>query len=969
MKSFLEHVAEDIINKYGTDLSHIAIVFPNKRASLFLNDYLAHLAGKPLWSPVYMTISELFRQHTERVVADPIKLVCDLHKSFVRQTGINQTLDHFYGWGQLMLADFDDIDKNMADADKVFANLRDIHELDDVSYLSDEQKSVIRRFFSNFSDDHHTKLKERFLSLWSHMGDIYHDFNQQLQLQNLAYEGALYRQVADSDITFPYDIYLFVGFNMIQRVEQRLFTILKQQGKAHFYWDFDRYYMAGNEAGHYISQYLKDFPNEFDTDNDDIYNRFACTKTINYVSAPTENIQARYAAKWLRDNKDRINDGRQTAVVLCNEGLLQTVIHCLPNEVGQVNVTTGYPLSQTPVAALLVQLIELQVNGYDASRNRFRLHQTNSVLRHPYVSNLTEAIPQLMQTLNQRKIYYPSQEQLHVDDVTTLLFKPVASNTQQLTSWLLDVLQTVAKKTSTADPLFQESVFRAYTLLNRLSGLINDGDLQVDIITLQRLITQLIQTTSVPFHGEPAEGLQVMGVLETRNLDFRHVLLLSCTEGNMPKGVSDTSFIPYSIRKAYGLTTIDHKVAIYSYYFHRLLQRADDITIVYNNATTDNQRGEMSRFLLQLMVEGKHQINYLTLQAGQTTVPFCPQAVVKSHEVMDMLMKRFSFIENSKHAENSLPKPLLTPTAINRYMRCPLQFYYAYVCGLREPDINDDDIIDNRIFGNIFHEASRLVYTQMMQKGHAITAGDLERLLKSKVEIERAVDQAFRTELFQISDPHAPFKMELDGLQIINREVIIHYLRQLIEIDIRLAPFTVLDLEGDVVATLKTKHITTTIGGRIDRLDMITTQQGPLIRVIDYKTGASQPRPLPDVDAIFSQDHLSNHSDYYLQTFVYSLIVKARNAQVPVVPALLFIQHAGKDDYNPILKFGTAFIDDVTPHADRFKDHLHRLVDEMFDPDVPFSPTADRTRCTLCPYKQLCALASQPVKMTDGGQK
>ena len=277
MKTFLQYVAADLLGKYGHNMSRVAVVFPNKRASLFLNDHLARLAGSPVWSPAYITISDLFRRHSTRTVADPIKLVSDLHKSFVAATGIDETLDHFY-----------DIDKNMADADKVFANLGNLHELDDVSYLSDEQRAAIQRFFSNFSPEHNTVLKERFMKLWSHMADIYHDYNRRLDSQKLAYEGALYREVAlREDIPFEYDTYVFVGFNLLQRVEQRLFSTLRREGKARFYWDFDHYYMQQNEAGHYISQYLADFPNELDTDNKDIYRRFAQPKQITFVAAPT----------------------------------------------------------------------------------------------------------------------------------------------------------------------------------------------------------------------------------------------------------------------------------------------------------------------------------------------------------------------------------------------------------------------------------------------------------------------------------------------------------------------------------------------------------------------------------------------------------------------------------------------------------------------------------------------------------
>ena len=894
MKDFLAYVADDMLSKYGNNLSRVAVVFPNKRASLFLNEHLARLAQKPIWSPACITISELFRQQSDYQVADPIKLVCDLHKSFCLCTGLQETLDKFYGWGQLLLTDFDDIDKNMADADLVFANLRDIHELDDISYLTDEQREMIQRFFSNFSEQHNTELKERFLRLWSHFADIYHDYNRRLAEQQLTYEGALYRQVVSSHLSSltshlaPYDHYLFVGFNLLQKVELQLFSELQKAGKAHFYWDFDHYYMKRHEAGQYISRYLQQFPNELDIESTDIYGNFSKQKHITYISAPTEDIQARYVSTWLRENQ-RLKDGRRTAIVLCNENLLQTVIHCLPDEIDKVNVTTGYPLSQTPVASLINIWFDLQLLG--RTPRMLRILQ-----RHPYAK-------------------YISDDQLP----------------------LLQILREVATngKEDISDPLFQESLFRAYTLVNRIENLRQSGDLTVDLATLQRLTSQIIQQTSIPFHGEPAEGIQVMGVLETRNLDFDHVLLLSCNEGNIPRGVNDSSFIPHNIRQAYELTTIDNKVTIYAYYFHRLLQRASDVTILYNNSTEDGQRGEMSRFMLQLMVESPHTITRRILQSGQSVQKWQPAPIEKTPHVMQVLQSQFT----TQHS-------FLSPTAITRYMRCPLQFYYLYVADIQQPDTPDDEQeLDNRIFGTVFHEAADIIYHQLPKY---IEKPLLEHLLKSKVEIERAVDEAFHRVI-----PYAPKR----GLHLINREVIIHYLRQLISIDLRLAPFTILGLECDVFRPLSplTSHFSPlTIGGRIDRLDLITEGNEELIRVVDYKTGSKSPKPLPDVDAIFLPENIHEHADYYLQTFVYADIVSRQRPDHKVSPALLFIQHAGGKDYNPTLTLGREPVRDIAPYSTRFNELLDEKIMEMFSPDVPFIPTDDLRICDTCPFKQMC---------------
>ena len=734
MKTFLEYVAEDIINKYGTNLSRTAVVFPNKRAALFLNEHLVRLAGKPIWSPSYITISELFRRHTQLVTGDQIKLICDLYKTYTEVTESDETLDHFYGWGQVMLADFDDIDKNMADANKVFCNLRDLHELDDVSYLSPEQVETLKLFFSNFSEDKTTELKKRFMKIWSRFGDIYRLYNERLEAQGIAYEGALYRKVAtDDSVDFDFDRYIFVGFNVLQRVEQLLFSKLQKMGKAKFYWDFDDYYLATkkghvnpSEAGHYIKQYLPYFTNELDTSDADIYRNFRKAKKITYASATTEDVQARYVGQWLKEG-NRINDGRKTAVVMCDEALLQSVIHSIPEEVNDINVTTGYPLQQTHFASLLEDIAAQHTEDYD---------------------------------------------------------------NKQLLEWAIAMLKLMAQghantngeTTGQDNQLTSEALFRTYTVVNRLLELVNNGDLDVDRRTMMRLYGEIVRTTSIPFHGEPVVGVQFMGVLETRNLDFEHLLVLSCNEGNMPKGVNDTSFIPYNVRKAHGLTTIDNKVSIYAYYFYRLMQRAEDITIVYNNAADVTSTGEMSRFMLQMLVESGHDIERLALslpqEAGSTTC----QDENKTKEVMERLHKRFDKQRNPERTT-----PMFTPSSLNIYQKCPKRFYYRYVAEIIEPeDDADDGKIDAPTFGNIFHDAVQKIYERVIAayKSRTIQPQTLKQLLANDAYIKGVVDD--------IMHP-------VNGIQLINASVIITYIKQLLKIDSRLAPFTILGLENVVM--------------------------------------------------------------------------------------------------------------------------------------------------------------------------
>ena len=968
IKTFLEYVADDIIKKYGTNLSRIAVVFPNKRAALFMNEHLARIAGKPIWSPSYITISDLFRKHSDVIVGDSIKLICDLHKSFVECTGLNETLDHFYGWGQLLLTDYDDIDKNMADADKIFSNIKDIHELDDLSYLSDEQKNMLKRFFANFTDNQESVLKQRFLSLWNHFGDIYHNYKNRLRQQNIGYEGAVYRDVVThGTIDFKYDKYLFVGFNLLQRVEQALFMNLKKQGKAHFYWDFDRYYMQKNkngivsEAGHYISMYLEKFPNELDSMDSGIYDNMRTPKEITFMSAPTENAQARYASQWLRQN-NRCRDGRHTAVVMCDENILLPIMHSIPPEADKVNITSGFPLGTTPVASLVTILFDLYTTGIRKCGQYYKAQIAKKALTHPYIHYLSAKCLDVYSQIKEQHIIFPDNNVLTLgttDDGLRLLFpdnfNDAGKASDKCHTALLSQICVIIKQIGICtknmkDDLMQESLFRMFTIINRLESLSANGDLMVDITTLRRLTKQLITATSIPFHGEPIVGIQVMGVLETRNLDFDHLLLLSCNEGNMPKGVNDSSFIPYSIRKAYGLTTIDNKVAIYSYYFHRLLQRAKDITIAYNNTTDNGHTGEMSRFMLQLMVDGTHDIKHRNLVAHNMPTQLSPRQVDKDKHVMDIL-------NNMRN---------ISPSAINKYLRCPLKFFYQYVANIKEPD-SEDDTVDNRMFGNIFHKAAQLVYNDIKSRGGVVEKSYIQKFLGKNGILEAIVDTAFNEELFKSKKPTV--KAYYNGLQIINREVIIEYLRQLLKIDQQLAPFSIIALEDSAYENItfttdnNDTERTIRIGGYIDRIDIVNNKESgqKTIRVVDYKTGHQATSKIKEIDEVFTSANISQkHSDYYLQTILYSLAVSSSRSLNPkglhVSPALLFIKQTVNDGYDPVLEIGTQKISDVEIYRKQFVEGLKKVLSDIFNHQQPFLPTNDRTHCATCYYRMICGL-------------
>lgn len=964
-RPFLSYVATDLLKKYGHNLSCICVVFPNKRASLFLDNELMEQVSSPIWSPRYTTIRELFCSQSKRVVADPIKSVCDLYKCFLECTGMEESLDQFYAWGQLLLADFDDVDKNLANPHQVFSNVRDLHAFDDVSFLTPLQRESLKRFFSSLTDSHEDSLKERFLRLWSQLSTLYDHFNAHMASQGLGYEGSIYREVVEAaSLSLPYDHYIFVGFHVLSASEQKLFTMVKTEGKAHFYWDYDNYYIRNNSdensPGYYISQQLTLFPNELEEDAS-IYDNYSQPKKISYVSAPSQDIQARYVETWL-GSIPAPSVHPDTAIVLCDEALLPSVIHSLPSTVGSINITSGLPLRQSPIYSFIMRLIQLQTIGHPRNTDKYRLTYIKSVLLHPLTSCFSEQALQLLQELQSNRRYFPQRQELRGDEGLALLFMDIDSNAEgtthsssrQMLSYLIAVVQSLGKffnksTTSDSEPFTKETIYRMYTILSRLSALMDSGDLHVDLITLQRLIIQIVDTTSVPFHGEPAIGVQVMGVLETRNLDFKHLLILSCNEKNMPKVSSSSSFIPYAIRQAYGLTTPDHQSSIYAYYFFRMLQRTDDATLVYCNVPDNRHSGEMSRFMLQLLVDSHLTISRRSLSTEIRPLTFRPENIVKDSAVMDKLRNRFNM---ERYHE-------LSPTAINRYLRCPLSFYYSYIGGLKEPESYDEDI-DNMMFGSIFHKAAEYIYNQMPHGNH-VTKSDVEYVLNHPEVIERCVDHAFSLEYFNMKSPTAKTP-EYNGMQLLNRSVIIKYIEQLMKTDLKMVPFTIINLEEPVYdeltlfAGMPQAH-RLKYGGVIDRLDEVSDETGHFIRVLDYKTGSKEQKNLPDVNAVFDPANVPSHSDYYLQTLLYSLIISHSNKNphhLNVRPALLFIQKSNSKDYNPIIQLGNQDIKDVEELRDDYMANLLKVLEEIFNPEVAFTKTTDEKRCKDCPYRKLC---------------
>jgi len=613
------------------------------------------------------------------------------------------------------------------------------------------------------------------------------------------------------------------------------------------------------------------------------------------------------------------------------------------------------------------------------------------ILQHPLIRQISDEAINLEQYLRSRNSFRPSAEELQKDKVLKNIFTP-AENPMDLAKCLLELYRQLARNNPASqeedeedivqipevddqyDPLNAESVFRCFSLTSRLYDLLQNKVIEVNIHTFQKLLQKILSTASIPFSGEPVRGMQIMGMLETRNLDFKNVLILSVNEGMLPKGGGETSFIPYNLRKGFGLTTPEHRDSIFAYYFFRLLQRAENISLVYNTSSDGLNRGEMSRFMLQLLVESKHHVDYFNLNSGIELTTPRPIEIQKTEEIIRELKQKYDLQTNNAAKGFS-------PTALNSLLDCSLRFYFRYIAGLKEADEVSEEI-DGATLGNFFHHSAQYIYTAILLKkagrdfstesveeaiandtinkaiesreiSGMIVQTDLEPWLKGIYTIDKVVDHYFRRDFFQIKDEKIP--LEYNGEQLIKRKLVVNFLKTLLKLDLERAPFEIVALEQEVSEAFETEtpsgSVTLQIGGIIDRIDKKYGE----IRILDYKTGGL-PRTPDSVETLF--DSSTDHSAYIFQLFLYSIILKKKNPAVIIAPQILYIHKAAREDYSAAIQLGAykmkKTVDDIGEYEEFFRKKLNDLLNQLFDRTLNFRQTEVLDKCLYCDYKNIC---------------
>lgn len=952
MESYLAEVAGDLYARYGAELSDRAVLFPSRRARLFFIDALSRIADRPLWQPEWVTIDDLMSEISGLRTGDRVRLITELYKVYSQYH--TEPFDKFYFWGDMLLTDFDTIDKYLIDAEMLFRNITEIKEIEaDISYLSERQLQILN-FWASFGDDADlSEEKRRFLAIWKTLGPIYKQFRAHLTSLGLAYNGMVQRAAADrireGGFAFPEPRkYVVAGFNALSECEKQLFRFLSTAAETDFYWDYDTYYkdQSEQEAGMFVRRNVAEFPPRARLSHDHI----ARPKELVSVAAASNAVQCKYAAQILRKLAEQAPvgpDGRprplgkETAVVLTDENLLLPLLYALPEGIGRVNVTMGFPLRQSLAYTFIERLVELQSRGRKKGAGAAFYHaDVTGILSHPYVLESATDAAQMQETIVRERRISVDAAWLGRNELLTQIFTP-AKEWHELSEYLLRVVSSVAQLPYEGDDARQRVEFLAVIAeqITKLRNSLDACEIELSTEIYTSLLRRHLQTLRIPFEGEPLEGIQIMGILETRNLDFENVIILSMNDDNFPGNhVAQGSFIPYNLRAAYGLPTPEHHEGVYAYYFYRLIQRAGTIHMLYCAHADDKSTGEPSRYIYQLDYESGIPVHKVEVGVDVNLAETAPIEVAKTDEVMRRL-ERFTDPES---------RATMSPTAFFRYVACPLRFYFHSVARL-ETDDEISEEIDAPMFGTILHAAIQKLYARIKGELHP---GETLRALIRTNEVAEAVEAAINENYLQ--DAGASVE-DYTGNLLLVKDIVIRYLRGgVMPYDAAHDAFTVTGLEEPVAYKFAFhaagQDRALKFAGIADRID--TLEDGTQ-RVVDYKTGAPH-LEFEGIENLFTGEARHRQSNI-LQTLLYAMMLY-HTRQCDAEPALYYVRAMNRPDYSPQLDDKQTGVKGAhyTFYRDAFEELLRTTLSQLYDPAIPFRQCEDAETCKYCDFSVIC---------------
>lgn len=945
---FLRSVAEQVHNRYKDKAEQLCIVLPSKRGALFLKHYLAEAYAATLWLPAIISTEELIAELSGLKVLEEIDLICHLYESYRHCYGGDaEPFDSFAKWGMLILQDFNEIDRYLADPEQLYENLKDIKEIENWSLgaevLSDYQNNYLRFMGS--------------------LGAVYKHFSAFLLSQGWAYQGLAYREAARRVETSAYPQrfhrLLFCGFNALNAAELNIIGFLHRNGTAELLWNADRYYVNDErqEAGTFLR---KNFSYFGENNPSFLEDNFSRPKDIRVVAVPRQLGQAQVIKQELQRLIDAEVPLDKVAVVLANEKLLWPVLQQLPAAVQHVNITMEYPLRYTSTYSLTESLIQLQIAFANQSKTQKTIYHKDLValLRQPLfaawfkASGGRSSLSKIGQQVTDRNMSFVSAAmlfELFGDDLPVVqpFLQPVP-NVHELCNRLKTLLQTVIdlfaeKGNDNQSRLELEYLYITLRQFNRLSEILLRYPQFNDLQAFRQLFGQVVGGASAPFIGEPLRGLQIMGMLETRTLDFEHVILVNVNEGVLPSGRTINSFIPNDLKRAFGLPLYLEKDAIYAYHFYRLLQSATDVVITYDSETDTFGKGEKSRFVTQLELEMQQYNPAIRVTESVASYSSFPDtrhgaiAVEKTPLTLSPILLK---------AMDPGAYGGLSPSGINQYKECPLRFYFRYGAGLKETREVEESAEANT-FGSILHLSLENLYKPFV--GRDLAPADLSGLV-NKANDE--VHAAFLT-IFRQSAPAGKALLQEEVIKVYVKKLLNSDLRFIHQLNARKQKLTLIALEHELAAPI---GIVTNEGekqmiirGKVDRLD---SYNGAL-RIIDYKSSVKDNDRF--VFAGFGPLFSAAEYNKQLQLVIYSWLVyrnglaQASALQPCIIPFKQFSDEPkylmGEDKQRFV--FSEHFFSE-------FESALCQFVSGIFDPATPFDQTADKDAHRFCPYNSIC---------------
>lgn len=952
MDSFLGLVAEDLLTRFP-NFENLTLIFPNKRAALFIADELKRLVNRPIWMPEILTLDEFIARYTLLKRIDEVESVVKLYKIF-REDDPELELPEFYYWGKMLLGDFDDVDKYLVDAHDLFGNVDKYREMDDasLSYLTSEQKEALRRFFNIVAESNSDESRD-FQDLWNRIEELYNRFREILQSEGKAYAGMAQRYFVERELWPDAEHIAFVGFNALNRCEKAIFDHYHKADSALFYWDYDTYYINNeqHEAGYYLRDNLKRYPNAL---SETYFNRLsrlsqggASTEEIKVTVIDVPNViaQAKLLPELLGSGA-----GRESAVVLCDEGLLIPVRNSFPESIKNINITMGMPAKGSSIASLLEQLYALL--AYGTASDTYYYKPVLGILEHPLIMSIdSKQCVELVNEINGDNLYRISREKLLFNDVCRAIF---GGNAESISQWLNSIFEAILSHSSLKNRVVdREVLFKLYTYVKQLDSIFIQEGIATQVMSDAKfyisMINRLLGFISIPFAGQPLQGVQLMGLMETRMLDFEKVVLLSVNEGVMPKGGVAPSFVPVSFRRAFGMPVPEHQDALFAYYFYRLIQRAKRVVMVYVSGRGNGLGAEMSRFILQLKYESNLKIEWKSLQNTISPIKIESVDVVRTDTMLSKLREHFAVTDKKKRA--------LSPSALSYYIKCPLQFFRTYVEGLGEADSVADEI-DARMVGNYLHSVADMVYSDLNLKcnGGFITAEMLSEVLDDDAYIDNVMQKGYEI----IMDPNGKIAGGVNslgerGVNVIARMTVERYLRDIIRYDCTVAPFRVVKLEEKVYMPIELPDGTQLIvGGVVDRIDQLENET---YRIIDYKTGADK-RTFSTMEELFDIGG-NKHEKAPFQTMLYALayIRQCGLTDAKVVPGIYLLREmtGSGDSFDWHFEYEQgvlATFDDAM--RNEFMHNLLGVISDMFRVSDKVGVSTDHSNCKYCDFKSLC---------------